>query len=163
MVISLLSMVGLSAMQATSASAVANAHIWNDSNSSNLCLAASQNLRGVPAIMWNCDAEGGQMWNTGGSGTNTFTITDASYNSCLDISGDSGSAGAWVYADDCSHNSIYWSADSKGGGYYEIINALTNQCLSVAGGSTAEGAHVIQWPCHGTADQLWYSPTGWNQ
>jgi hypothetical protein len=41
-------------------------------------------------------------------------------------------------------------------GYYEIMNRGSGQCLSVGNDSTAAGQDLVQYPCHGWTDQLWY-------
>jgi hypothetical protein len=46
--------------------------------------------------------------------------------------------------------------------FHKAIANHSNQCLDVSGGSTADGAAVIQWPCHGGANQDWLLvPTGY--
>ncbi|MGD0705921.1 MAG: RICIN domain-containing protein [Trebonia sp.] len=41
-------------------------------------------------------------------------------------------------------------------GYYEIMNRGSGQCLSVGNDSTAAGQGLVQYPCYGLTDQLWY-------
>ena len=38
---------------------------------------------------------------------------------------------------------------------YELVNVNSGKCLEVYHSSTANGAGVDQWPCNGTATQLW--------
>ncbi|MBA3440306.1 MAG: RICIN domain-containing protein, partial [Pyrinomonadaceae bacterium] len=40
-------------------------------------------------------------------------------------------------------------------GYFEIVARHSNKCLDVSGGSTANGSVIIQWDCHGGANQQW--------
>jgi hypothetical protein len=45
--------------------------------------------------------------------------------------------------------------------YVELVARHSGQCLDVTGGSVANGTPVIQWPCHGGANQEWVLvPTG---
>jgi hypothetical protein len=41
-------------------------------------------------------------------------------------------------------------------GWYEILNRNSGQCLSVSGPSTAPGTDLVQYPCFGGFDQIWY-------
>ena len=47
------------------------------------------------------------------------------------------------------------STTPPGGGYVEIVSRHSGKCLDVAGGSTVPGAPVLQWSCHGGANQQW--------
>lgn len=38
---------------------------------------------------------------------------------------------------------------------YTIVNRNSGQCLDVSGGNTADGTNIIQWTCHGGANQRW--------
>jgi hypothetical protein len=74
----------------------------------------------------------------------------------LDVSGGSQSPNASVI--DYSWNGGYnqqW-AFVPGPDGDEIINRGSGQCLSVENDSTAAGAALVQYPCFGGSDQLWY-------
>jgi hypothetical protein len=43
-----------------------------------------------------------------------------------------------------------------GGGRFEIVARHSGKCLDVYEWSLADGARVVQWDCHGGANQLWY-------
>jgi uncharacterized protein YkwD len=45
--------------------------------------------------------------------------------------------------------------DVGGGRGYEIVARHSGRCLDVSGWSKADGAQVVQWDCHGGANQLW--------
>jgi C-terminal processing protease CtpA/Prc len=45
--------------------------------------------------------------------------------------------------------------DQTRGPYYEIISRHSGKCLDVDGASTEDAAPVIQWRCHGGANQQW--------
>jgi uncharacterized protein (DUF1800 family) len=40
-------------------------------------------------------------------------------------------------------------------GYYELVARHSSKCLDVGGGSQDDGRAVIQWDCHGGANQQW--------
>jgi hypothetical protein len=37
----------------------------------------------------------------------------------------------------------------------KIVNQHSGQCLDIDHAVTADGTNVMQWPCHGGANQLW--------
>ncbi|MEU4211924.1 RICIN domain-containing protein [Streptomyces sp. NPDC026206] len=39
---------------------------------------------------------------------------------------------------------------------FEIVAKNSGKCLDVQGFGTHDGARIIQWPCHGGSNQLWY-------
>jgi len=45
--------------------------------------------------------------------------------------------------------------DHVRGPYYEIVSRNSQKCLDVFGASTDDAASVIQWSCHGDANQQW--------
>jgi endoglucanase len=49
-----------------------------------------------------------------------------------------------------------WGDDIGGGGQTtDIVNRLSGRCVDVVSGSTADGAEIIQYDCHGGANQQW--------
>ena len=48
-----------------------------------------------------------------------------------------------------------WQFKWRGNREFEIRNLRTGGCLDVEGASTYRGARVIDWPCHGGANQRW--------
>ncbi|MCD0447229.1 RICIN domain-containing protein [Glycomyces sp. A-F 0318] len=51
-----------------------------------------------------------------------------------------------------------WGDDVDGGGEVttvDIVNRNSGRCVDVVGGSTADGAEIIQYDCHGGANQQW--------
>jgi hypothetical protein len=54
------------------------------------------------------------------------------------------------------YNQDWEFVQSPYAGYYEIMNRGSGQCLSVGNDSTAAGQDLVQYPCHGWTDQLWY-------
>ena len=40
-------------------------------------------------------------------------------------------------------------------GYSRLVSRHSGMCLDVSGASTEDGATIIQWPCHGGANQQW--------
>jgi hypothetical protein len=55
-----------------------------------------------------------------------------------------------------------WSFLPQAGGSYEMINLNSGKCLSVYGNSTAPGTGLVQYACHGWADQQWKLMRGAN-
>ena len=45
---------------------VGNGHVWNDSPSTNQCMAASDDQVDADMIMWTCCDQAGQTWDFGG-------------------------------------------------------------------------------------------------
>ncbi|HEU5129811.1 MAG TPA: RICIN domain-containing protein [Glycomyces sp.] len=51
-----------------------------------------------------------------------------------------------------------WGDDVGGGGgghSGEVVNLNSGKCMDVVSGSTADGAEIIQYDCHGAANQQW--------
>lgn len=48
-----------------------------------------------------------------------------------------------------------WGDSIGGGQTVDIVNRLSAKCVDVVGGSTADGAEIIQYDCHGGANQQW--------
>jgi hypothetical protein len=150
-------------------SATTGGHLWNESPSTNLCLAIAWGGTSSNTMqMSTCAASSVQSWHLSGpfggyTSTGAYVqgywlIDDAGY--CLSGYG----SGAKVYAVDCDENSLnqFWQErwEKKDGtyDYYEIYLPLTGACLSVSGGSTRNGAPVITWTCQDTLDQQWGGP-----
>lgn len=76
----------------------------------------------------------------------------------LDVQGGSQSPNAnvitWLVSG--GYNQDWEFVQSPYSGYYEIMNRGSGQCLSVGNDSTAAGQDLVQYPCHGWTDQLWY-------
>jgi hypothetical protein len=76
----------------------------------------------------------------------------------LDVQNGSQSPNAnvitWVW--NGGYNQEWEFVQSPYSGYYEIMNRGSGQCLSVGNDSTAAGQDLVQYPCYGWTDQLWY-------
>jgi Ricin-type beta-trefoil lectin domain-like len=76
----------------------------------------------------------------------------------LDVQNGSQSPNANVitWVENFGYNQEWEFVQSPYTGYYEIMNRGSGQCLSVGNDSTAAGQDLVQYPCHGWTDQLWY-------
>lgn len=141
-------------------------HAYNDSPTTNQCLAAASNANDAHAIMWSCTSEAGQQWaeeppNAAfANNTSYFTIKNDN-GSCLAVGSGSHSAGAGVVAWSCDSTAEQdWYILRWDGQYAQIVNANSSLCLDVTGAnSSVNGARVIQEGCDSSASQLWYIPS----
>jgi hypothetical protein len=87
-----------------------------------------------------------------------WTWTSSAESLVLDVGGGSQSPNAgvdtWYWND--GYNQDWMFVQSPYSGWYEIVNRGSGQCLSVYGNSTAWGQPLVQYPCSGQWDQLWY-------
>ncbi|MEU4208437.1 RICIN domain-containing protein [Streptomyces sp. NPDC026206] len=68
---------------------------------------------------------------------------------------DSGQAVTIWQQSDAARNQQFDFVDAGGGRGYKIVARHSGKCLDVAGWSKADGGKIIQWDCHGGANQLW--------
>lgn len=66
------------------------------------------------------------------------------YGPCLPVGGSQG-----------------WRFKPQSDGSYLIVNAESGGCMDVQGHSRALDARVLDWPCHGLANQRWYVNGMW--
>jgi len=87
-----------------------------------------------------------------------WTWTSSAEELVLDVSGGSQSPNAsvdtWYW--NKGYNQDWEFVQSPWSGWYEIVNRGSGQCLSVYGNSTSWGQPLVQYPCFGGSDQLWY-------
>ncbi len=62
------------------------AHAWNDSNSTDKCLAASDNQFTANVIMWTCESQGGQEWSASRSEPSAVTATPSATTTVASVS-----------------------------------------------------------------------------
>lgn len=111
----------------------------------------------------------GQMWeviNLPSQPSNVFApdrqIKNRLSGLCLDIEGNSLSAGAFVVQNPCDANdpAQRWIVTkvaqvfSPNGGYRQYRNRNSNLVMDIGAASTANNARLIQWPSHGGDNQL---------
>lgn len=89
----------------------------------------------------------------------TYVIpqTDAEQKELACILNENTSICEYVLLADLSHVTNVTGLDSLAlsNSTYLIRNVNSGQCLDVLGGSTADGGNIVQWPCHGNANQQW--------
>lgn len=88
-----------------------------------------------------------------------WTWTSSGQFLVLDVGGGSQAPNAQV--DTWTWNNGYnqdWAfvPDPYATGWYEVVNRGSGQCLSDYNNSTSPGSPLVQYPCFGGADQLWY-------
>ena len=73
-------------------------------------------------------------------------------NKCLDVAGQSTTAGAKVEIWTCNGgNNQKWNINSDG----TITGVQSGLCLDVTSGATANGTKVEIWTCNGGSNQQW--------
>jgi hypothetical protein len=142
------------------------AHSYNDSPTTNQCLAAAYNTNDANAIMAGCVSELSEEWMeeppNAALRNDTYYFTIENDNgSCLGVANSSQSVGARVVAWSCDSTTEQdWYVLDVSGGYVQIANANSSLCLDVSGGnSSTEGAQVIQEGCDSSASQYWHMPS----
>ena len=96
---------------------------------------------------------------TSGSSTGTtHPLLGSSSGRCIDVGGNSTTAGTKVDIWDCNGGSNQgWTFTAAG----ELRVYGGTQCLDAFDGGTAEGTKLILWPCHGGTNQQWrLNPSG---
>jgi hypothetical protein len=99
--------------------------------------------------------------NTFGFSTTYFDIwteTNAAEFLVMDVSGGSQAPNAGVDTWDWNdgYNQDWAFVQSPYSGWYEIVNRGSGQCLSVGNNTATAGNPLVQWPCSGAWNQLWY-------
>ncbi len=79
----------------------------------------------------------------------------------LDVSGGSQAPNApvidWTWNN--GYNQDWGFVPAQYPGWYELVNRGSGQCLSVGNNSPYQGQQLVQYPCFGGWDQLWYIGT----
>jgi hypothetical protein len=87
-----------------------------------------------------------------------WTWTSSAESLVLDVGGGSQSpnagVGTWYWNN--GYNQDWMFVQSPYSGWYEIVNRGSGQCLSVYGDTASWGDPLVQYPCSGGYDQLWY-------
>ncbi|MBV9382881.1 MAG: RICIN domain-containing protein, partial [Streptosporangiaceae bacterium] len=87
-----------------------------------------------------------------------WTFTSSAESLVLDVSGGSQSPSASVITWDWNngYNQDWAFVQSPYPGWYEVVNRGSGQCLTVQYNTSTWGNPLIQYPCGGAYNQLWY-------
>jgi ricin-type beta-trefoil lectin protein len=106
---------------------------------------------------------GPQIANAFGFSTTYFdiwTYTNSGQFLVMDVAGGSQSPNAgidtWTLNLPNSYNQNWAFVQSPYAGWYEIVSRGSGQCLSVGNNTSTPGNPLVQWPCGGAWNQLWY-------
>ncbi|MEV4891777.1 ricin-type beta-trefoil lectin domain protein [Nonomuraea sp. NPDC055795] len=96
--------------------------------------------------LWDCNTSPAQRWTFPGDGT------IRAFGLCMDVAWGSRDNGAVIQLAHCSGNPAQQFVLSGAG---DLVNPQSNKCVDVKdwGGS---GAALIQYECHGGANQKWW-------
>lgn len=85
-----------------------------------------------------------------------YRLVNANSGHCLDVAGDSRSAGGNVQQWSCNGMGPQdWSLRARGGGHFALTGRNSGHCLDVENGSAVPGANVRQWYCNASSAQDW--------
>jgi hypothetical protein len=89
---------------------------------------------------------------------NIGTWTSSGEYLLLDVNGGSQApnTGVITWDADKGYNQDWAFVSNPTPGWYEIVNRGSGQCLSVGNDTFAAGQQLVQYPCNGWPDQLWY-------
>jgi streptogrisin C len=96
--------------------------------------------------LWECNGTAAQAWTFPGDGT------IRAFGLCMDVAWGSRDNGAVIQLAGCSGNPAQQFVLTGAG---DLVNPQSNKCVDVSGWSSANGARLIQWDCHGGANQKW--------
>jgi hypothetical protein len=87
-----------------------------------------------------------------------WTYTNSGEFLVMDVNGGSQAPNAGVDTWDWNngYNQDWAFVQSPYSGWYEIVNRGSGQCLSVGYNTATAGNPLVQWPCSGAWNQLWY-------
>ncbi len=101
---------------------------------------------GVQLQLWDCNGTGAQAWTFPGDGT------IRAFGLCMDVAWGSTANGAVIQLAHCSGNPAQQFVLSGAG---DLVNPQSNKCVDVTGANPASGTKLVQWECHGGANQKW--------
>jgi hypothetical protein len=114
---------------------------------------------GDPVVQWDCRTRlSTQQWAISDAGEGFYTLTSS--GKCLDVSGGNRENGNPIIVWDCSFRDnqkwriqpYLWYAQA---GFFVLKSKQTEKCLDVTAESHDNGARVVQYDCHGRANQQW--------
>lgn len=131
---------------------------------SSKCLNADINSNHV--IQWTCNTNAENMnWSLVYvyDGNNDYELqvdTGGVGASCAGVQGGSTADGAYIVTMSCDAigRMLYHQikVNDASGGEYEFKNVNSGDCLNVQQKSVNNGADIIQWPCNGDGNELWW-------
>ncbi|MEU6410367.1 ricin-type beta-trefoil lectin domain protein [Microbispora sp. NPDC046933] len=101
---------------------------------------------GAPLQMYTCNGTIAQRWTFTGGTLRTQN------NLCMDVAWGSRDNGAVIQIATCSGNPAQQFVLSAAG---DLVNPQSNKCVDIDGWNQNDGARLIQWECHGGANQKW--------
>jgi hypothetical protein len=107
----------------------------------------SGNANGLPAQLWDCNAQPNQSWST------TAGRQLAIYGGkCLDAYNQGAVNGTAVVIWECNGQvNQQWTVNPNG----TIVGVQSGLCLDALNAGTANGTKVVLWQCNGGANQQW--------
>ena len=101
---------------------------------------------GTQLQIWDCNGTAAQAWTfTGG--------TVQAFGKCMDVAWGSHDNGASIQIVGCSGNPAQQFVLSAAG---DLVNPQANKCVDVKDWINANGTKLVQWECHGGANQKWW-------
>ena len=94
--------------------------------------------------MWDCNGTDAQRWTFPG------TAPSGPYGKCMDVAWGSTANGAAIQLAGCNGNPAQQFVLTGAG---DLVNPQANKCVDVTGWNGNDGAQLIQWDCHGGANQ----------
>jgi streptogrisin C len=110
------------------------------------CIDAPTFNDGQQLTIYDCHGMINQQWTFVGDGTLRTN------NMCMDVAWGSRDNGAAIQIVGCSGNPAQQFVLSAAG---DLVNPQSNRCVDVSGWGTANHTPLIQWDCHGGANQKW--------
>ncbi|GAA0924410.1 hypothetical protein GCM10009558_036590 [Virgisporangium aurantiacum] len=110
------------------------------------CIDAPTFNEGQQLTIYDCHSMINQQWTFVGDGTLRTN------NMCMDVAWGSRDNGAAIQIVGCSGNPAQQFVLSAAG---DLVNPQSNKCVDVNGWGTANHTVLIQWDCHGGANQKW--------
>jgi streptogrisin C len=101
---------------------------------------------GVQLQIWDCNGTNAQNWTFPGDGT------IRAFGYCMDVAWGSTANGAAIQLATCSGNPAQQFVLTGAG---DLVNPQSNRCVDVSGWNSASGTKLVQWDCHGGANQKW--------
>jgi streptogrisin C len=101
---------------------------------------------GLQLQIWDCNGTNAQNWTFPGDGT------IRAFGYCMDVAWGSTANGAAIQLATCSGNPAQQFVLTGAG---DLVNPQANKCVDVSGWNSASGTKLIQWECHGGANQKW--------
>jgi streptogrisin C len=102
---------------------------------------------GQRLVVWDCNGGPNQSWEFVGGTLRTRN------NLCMDVANASTASGAAIQIVSCNGNAAQQFVLTGAG---DLVNPQSNKCVDIDGWNPNNGALLIQWDCHGGANQKWH-------